>query len=241
MALPIFSSERFAFTRKSWRYCCGGVGKVFIMRSMLRLCNFVKSLYAKGIYPIDNVFRMRNNGYMSKMKTNLVWLMQSAGHKAYDVARKTGIHQTTIYRFLQNPHGELKSETVQKLAWLYGVTEGQLRGYTPIEGMQMPQEVIELEEHLSTDECHLIANMRNLSDDARGIICRLTEILAVAEPEAAYHNEFRDRRRQNISPNRQLRRGESRYQAALLSKRRVKDPLDNARKYQRSSKSSQLA
>lgn len=72
---------------------------------------------------------------MEKMRENLKKLMLKHGDNAYTLAEKSGVPQPTTDRFLSGKHGEPRSSTVRKWAEAYEITESQLRGDQPIEGI----------------------------------------------------------------------------------------------------------
>lgn len=175
---------------------------------------------------------------MSKMRTILKSLMDKAGDTPYDIHEKTGIQPSTTYRFLTGNHGDPKSSTVRKWAALYGVTESQLRGDAPIDGLDVAPVSRELSDLLTLEECNHVSNLKNIKEPARGILLRLAEIL-VEEPQE---------KRGEISPvaesrktaitNNPLRASEDLYKAPP-KKKRLKGSYDG-RKYSRP-KSSQIA
>lgn len=160
---------------------------------------------------LDKVFRTRNNSRMSKMRTILKTLMKNAGHNAHDIFREKGIHPSTIYRYFNNPKGNLEPGTVKKLAMLYGITESQLRGDVPIEGMEPPTEQLELKDLLTLDEYRLMVNVKGMDDHSRDILFQLAEALSM--PQADYHanqngRRREERRREDVSPNPKMRIGD---------------------------------
>lgn len=115
---------------------------------------------------------------MQKMRTTLRTLMESAGHTAYDIQEKTGVQTSTIYRYFASDRSDLKSGTVIKLARLYNITESQLRGDVPIEGMEIPAEKSELKDLLTLDEYQFMSNIKNMDKEAREILYKLSSMLA---------------------------------------------------------------
>ena len=166
---------------------------------------------------------------MSKMRTILKAKMAEAGHKPADIARKTGLQTSTITRYLNGHSAHLRTDTVIELAKLYGLTESQLRGDVPIEGVDTSQP--ELKDLLPLDEYTFVSNVKRLPPAARAILHSFAEML-VAEPKPAYQNEPAERRQRDTYPNAQLRAGESRHKSSLTKKRRI--PLE-VRKYVKSS------
>lgn len=60
--------------------------------------------------------------------------MDKHGDDAYSLHEKSGVPQPTTQRFLSGKHGDPMTRTVQKWAFAYDVSEGQLRGTEPLEG-----------------------------------------------------------------------------------------------------------
>lgn len=141
------------------------------------------------------------------MRIILKRLMDEAGDKPHDIHRKTGVQASTIYKFLKGDHRDPTSTTVQKLAMLYGITESQLRGDTPIEGAVTPVQTHELKQLLTIDEYNHVYNMKNLNRETRGILFRLAEILGDESPTAET-----EKRTHSTIPNNQLRIGEHHHQ-----------------------------
>lgn len=160
-------------------------------------------------------------------------LMDSAGHNAYHIFQKTGVHPSTLSRFFSSPDGDFRPVTARKIANFYGITESQLRGDVPIEGMEFAFETPEHLSHdhpLTLDEYALVTNLRKLSKEARASLNQLTETL-VKEQESVYRPEPTDRRKEDVYPNRQLRAGESRHHAPP-NNRRLQE-LPHGQKYNR--------
>jgi len=155
--------------------------------------------------------------------------MAEAGHRPADIARKTGLQTSTITRFLRGDSAHLRTDTVIELAKLYGLTESQLRGDAPINGVDV--EKPELKDLLPLDEYTFVSNVKRLRPEARAILHSFAEMLA--EPKPAYQNEPAERRQRDTYPNAQLRAGESRHKSPLSKKRR-NIPLE-VRKYVKSS------
>src|SRR5687768_18150110 len=162
---------------------------------------------------------------MSKMRTILRTLMDHAGHNAHDVFRQTGIQPSTIYRYFASNRSDLKSETVKKLARLYEVTESQLRGDVPIDGMDMPKEQLSLKDLLTLDEYRLMNNVKVMDNESRDILYRMAERLA--EPQAPYCGQYgrrmEDRRRDYPA---QLRITENGFHESPPVQRRLKNNQD---------------
>ena len=187
---------------------------------------------------LTNGSLVRNNASMSKMRKILSKLMESAGHTAYDIHQKAGVQPSTIYRYFASERSDLKPATAIKIARLYGITESQLRGDVPIEGLEIPPEKHELKELLPLDEYKFVSNVKRMDERTRDILYNLAEML-VAEPQAAYQSVSTDRRKNDIYPNAQLRAGETRHKSNPTHRRR-KAPFD-ARHYRAINKSTQSA
>lgn len=163
------------------------------------------------------------------MRTILKSMMDRAGDNAHAIFRKTGIHPSTIYRYFNNPKGSLEPETVRKLARIYGISESQLRGDVPIDGMETPAEKHELKDLLTLDEYRLMSNVQNMDPASRDILYRLAETLA--EPPANYHADQHDRRRDerrkvNIFPNPQSRVDDMKLYPKPQQQRRLKNHVN---------------
>lgn len=177
---------------------------------------------------------MRNNAYMSNMRTILSKLMESHGHTAYDIHKKAGVQPSTLYRYFASDRSDLKPATVKKIAALYGLTESQLRGDVPIDGLEIPAERQELKELLPPEDYTFMSNVKRLRPEARAILHSFAEML-VAEPPSEYQNDPAERRVRDVYPNPQKRVGESRHKSSLTKKRRT-IPLE-IRKYHKHSHS----
>lgn len=155
--------------------------------------------------------------------------MEQSGHNPHSVFTETGVHPSTLYRFLGNPDGDLKPSTVRALARLYRITESQLRGDVPIEGMEMPREDLTLKELLTLDEYRLVNNVKMMDRESRGILYKLAERLC--EPESYYEDsrDEEDRRQTDIYPNPQLRIGETRHKNQPIKRRRSSPDAANYR------------
>lgn len=77
---------------------------------------------------------MRIMSGMSDMREILQKLMKQHEDTATSLARKSGVPQPTIYRFIKGQHSDPRSAIVKKLAAAYGLTESQLRGNAPLPG-----------------------------------------------------------------------------------------------------------
>lgn len=86
----------------------------------------------QNAFVIDNTlpysFAMKNI-----TATILDKLMKDHGHNAYDLERLSGVPQPTIHRILRGKHGEPRKSTLDRIAVVYGLTAGHLRGEIPID------------------------------------------------------------------------------------------------------------
>ena len=131
------------------------------------------------------------------MRTILKNLMEKAGHTPYDIERITGLPAATTYRFLSGAIDQPKNSSIRAWAKVYGVTEGQIRGDVPIQGMDAPAEKLELKDLLPLEEYKHISNIKSLNQEARSIVYRLAEMLV--EPQAADHKAFIEGRNEGSS------------------------------------------
>jgi len=164
---------------------------------------------------------------MEKMRVVLKRLIEESGRTAYDIQRETGIRTSSTYRFLRGEYSELGNSTIKKLANFFNVTEAQLRGDEPIGGVKPPPEPQELKNLLTQTDYKHLTNMKKLGEEARGILHRLSELLA--EESQASTNNTADRRVTVEKSNNQLRAGEVHYQAPP-SKSRVRESYGSRRK-----------
>lgn len=149
---------------------------------------------------------------MDKMRTILTQLMEREGHNACDVERKSGVRQSTTFRFLKGLIKDPSSETVRKWARLYGMTESQFRGDAPIHGINVPEEPKELRDILPEDEYKLLKKIKNLNPEARGVVIGLFDLLDKKSDAANSCSSGTDRRRSVVSEkNQHLRAGELHY------------------------------
>jgi hypothetical protein len=115
---------------------------------------------------------------MDKMRETLRQLMDKAGDNPYAVQRKSGVPQTTTHRFLKGTYKNAATETVRKWARAYGVTESQLHGFEPIDGIDVPEEPKELKDILPPEEYKLLSQIKKMDPKARGAVFELFDILA---------------------------------------------------------------
>lgn len=161
---------------------------------------------------------------MDKMRVILKSLMDKEGHNAHDVQRRTGVNQSTTFRFITGQSGEPRPSTVRKWARMYNLSESQLRGDLPIDGIHVPADKPELKNLLSPDDYKHLANMKKLDREARGILHRLSEMLA-EEPGSAKKKENPEESGGEKEPRNQLRVGRVRY-ASPIKKRRIRENID---------------
>lgn len=149
---------------------------------------------------------------MEKMRAILKLLMARYGDNPYDVERKSGVGQPTTSRFLNGKSTDPKSPTVSKWARAYGVTESQLRGLEPIDGINVPDEPKELKDILPEEEYKLLKKIKNLNPEARGVVIGLFDLLDKKPDAANSCPSGTDRRRSVVSEkNQHLRAGELHY------------------------------
>lgn len=118
--------------------------------------------------------------------------MKKAGHTPYDIERMTGLPAATTYRFLNGDIKQPREDSIKAWTKVYGLTESQLRGDAPIEGMEAPAEKPELKDLLTLDEYKHMSNIKSMNKEARSILYRLAEMLV--EPQAANHKTFIEER-----------------------------------------------
>ncbi len=120
------------------------------------------------------------------MREILKELMRGNGDNQGTLAKKSGVTQPTIQRFLSGKHGDPSSKTVRKLASSYGLSESQLRGDLPINNLAEGKETktnvesfdpntedkerdVELLKLLKTDFASFSANKLNMLRQATEI------------------------------------------------------------------------
>lgn len=117
---------------------------------------------------------------MLYMRQILKDLMEKNGHTGHSLYELSGVPSATTYRFLTGSHGEPRSTTVRRWARVYNITERQLRGDEPIEGLTVEnpgQQPMTLESVLTNDELAAIEGMRQLDKETRRSWLRLTKLL----------------------------------------------------------------
>lgn len=157
---------------------------------------------------------------------------------AHDLQRLSGVPAPTVYRFLTGRHSEPKSETIRKWAHALGVTEGQLRGTEPIDGVSTLDRSQSLKDLLTPDEFILVSNVKNMDKDSRGILYKMAEKLVEIQ-ESSKQITSSEKQKSDIETNTQLCIGEN-YYPSPPKKRRLKDYSDG-RKSTRASKFSKVA
>lgn len=120
---------------------------------------------------------------MRDMREILVHLMTRAGDDAYSLQTKSGVPQPTTQRFLAGKHGDPRSTTVKKWAKVYGVTESQLRGDTPIDGLNVKKEKSDDQARvaLTREEEKILSIMTGIDKEALDALMKLGTILAKRE------------------------------------------------------------
>ena len=155
---------------------------------------------------------------MEKMREILKQLMERAGHNPYDIERLTALPAATTYRFLNGDIQQPRFASIKAWTKVYGLTESQLRGDVPIDGIEAKTPSPELQDLLPLDEYKHVKLVKSLDEGTRGIIFRLAE--ALAEPKAEYSDEsIIDRRKEPVLPNPQQRIGEMRYKPPPVQRR----------------------
>jgi predicted transcriptional regulator len=146
---------------------------------------------------------------MEKMRIILTQLMEREGHNANLLARLARVPQSTTFRFLKGIIDDPRSDTVSKWAKLYGITESQLRGDTPIDGINVPEPRRDLKDILPPEEYKLLSNIKKMNPKARGTVYELSEILANTSESSNSCASGIDRRKYySSSKNQHLRAGE---------------------------------
>lgn len=146
---------------------------------------------------------------MEKMRTILTQLMEREGHNANALARLARVPQSTTFRFLKGIIDDPRSDTVSKWATLYGITESQLRGDAPIDGINVPEPRRDLKDILPPEEYELLSNIKKMNPKARGTVYDLSKMLANTTEAANSCPTGIDRRKGLVSSkNQHLRAGE---------------------------------
>lgn len=121
-------------------------------------------------YPCQyvNVFAYGNtNSYirgMDKMREILRELMSRHGDDAYSLEGKSKVPQPTTQRFLSGKHGDPRSSTVKRWANAYGITESQLRGDVPIDGMARNEKGVIPTQRLSSAQARALSLIGRLDE-----------------------------------------------------------------------------
>lgn len=114
------------------------------------------------------------------MRKILKKLMEKNGHTGHSLYELSGVPPATTYRFLNGFIGEPRSSTVRRWARVYNLTEAQLYGHEPIDGVVVEnpgQEPMTLESVLTRDELAAIDGMRRLDKETRRSWLRITKLL----------------------------------------------------------------
>jgi transcriptional regulator with XRE-family HTH domain len=123
--------------------------------------------------------------------------MEARGLTGHSLSDQSGVPSGTTYRFLRGKHGEPKSSTLKKWAKVLHVTEAQLRGYEPIQGVLIPEEQKPDDETappLTRDERLALKVVRLIRKEARSAWLRIgLDLSAVAENVIE-----KDRRKQDV-------------------------------------------
>jgi hypothetical protein len=115
---------------------------------------------------------------MSKMRQILSSLMAKAGDDAYSLQTKSGVPQPTTQRFLAGKHGEPRSSTVRKWASVYGVTESQLRGDVPIDGIADSAKTVEdYRARLNKEQQRILDLVERMDEETGALFMKLFEKL----------------------------------------------------------------
>lgn len=172
-------------------------------------------------YPCQyaNVFACSNtNSYirgMDKMREILKELMSRSGDDAYSLEGKSKVPQPTTQRFLSGKHGDPRSSTVRKWAAAYGITESQLRGDVPIDGIADRQadtvKPPELIGEAPDEEKQLLEAIRKLDSETKTALLKITSLLPAGDKKIGgrrlggerrqRENTVKEERRQNQLTN----------------------------------------
>lgn len=130
---------------------------------------------------------------MYPMRKILQELMDSNNLNGDDLHRLSGVSGPTTTRFLTGRIAEPKSGTVCRWAKVFGITEAQLRGLEPIDGIlvESPGKApIKLENVLTREELATIENMRALDKSTRQAwieigkqLCRTERTAEISAPK----------------------------------------------------------
>jgi transcriptional regulator with XRE-family HTH domain len=111
---------------------------------------------------------------MSDSRKILKALMVQHGHSGHRLENLSGVPSATTNRFLRGEHKEPTGATFRKWAKVYGITETQLRGYEPIQGVLLPaepKEGIKTENdgfpHLTREEKAALKVLRRIKEDSK--------------------------------------------------------------------------
>jgi transcriptional regulator with XRE-family HTH domain len=97
--------------------------------------NNIATMHKKQcIIEIDSVYAGLHNGAMKKLRENLQNEMDKRGWNDQRLSDKSGVSQTTIWRFRTARTNDLRQENVDKIANALKLTESQLRGLDAMPG-----------------------------------------------------------------------------------------------------------
>lgn len=159
---------------------------------------------------------------MEKMRIILRQLMDKAGDNPNSLQGKSGVPQSTTHRFINGTTADPKTDVVRRWAKAYNVTESQLRGIDPIDGVDVPQEPKDLRDILPEDEYQLLKKIKKLRPEEKCVVYGLFDLLAKA-PEAANSSSSADRRQEVISEKNQHRRNSDKMHYSPPHKNQIKE------------------
>jgi transcriptional regulator with XRE-family HTH domain len=97
--------------------------------------NNIATMHKKQcIIEIDSVYAGLHNGAMKKLRENLQNEMDKRGWNDQRLSDRSGVPQTTIWRFRTGKTNDLRQENVEKIANALKLTESQLRGLDAMPG-----------------------------------------------------------------------------------------------------------
>ena len=70
---------------------------------------------------------------MNSIKDVVISEMAKRDWNPYDLARVSGVSQPTIFRLISGENTNQRVPTVKKIATAFGLTESQIRGFSPID------------------------------------------------------------------------------------------------------------
>jgi transcriptional regulator with XRE-family HTH domain len=97
--------------------------------------NNIATMHKKQcIIEIDSVYAGLHNGAMKKLRENLQNEMDKRGWNDQRLSDRSGVPQSTIWRFRTGKTNDLRQENVEKIANALKLTESQLRGLDAMPG-----------------------------------------------------------------------------------------------------------